>query len=390
MLNAPTPQRYKPGLTPLPSPLRPHCLARERLRRWLPSGGNTRFQSHDSPNTPDIIISDDQLNRILEVMGSSWADSTKETYGAGLLVFNVYCDSLKIPEQQRCPISPTLLLAFLSSCAGSYSGTALANYAAGLKAWHLLHGRPWIVNAKELKAILDGATALAPPASKSSKRKPFTVDILSTIRTHIDLNDPRDAAIFACITTTFYSIARLGEFTVAAIRTFDPMKHITRDCVSKAVDRNGLPVTKFHIPSTKTSPIEGEDAYWAAQDGISDPSAALENHLRINPAGPKDHLFAWKHKKGLRPLSKPEVSKRLSAIAQAAGLSDLKGHGLRIGGTLEYLLRGVPFDVVKSMGRWSSDAFTLYLRDHAVVIAPYIQSSPALEPFTRHTMPPVW
>ncbi|KAG2112010.1 uncharacterized protein F5147DRAFT_551470, partial [Suillus discolor] len=185
------------------------------------------------------------LDCILEVMGASWAQSTKETYGAGLLVFHVYCDTLNISEEQHCPIPPTLLLAFLSSCAGSYSASALANYAAGLKAWHLPHGCPWIVDAKELKAILDGAAAHAPTSLKCSKCAPFTVDILSIIRSHINLNDPRDAAIFACITTTFYSIARLGEFTVPTIKAFDPNKHVTCDSVSAAVDHNGLPVTKF-------------------------------------------------------------------------------------------------------------------------------------------------
>jgi hypothetical protein len=56
---------------------------------------------------------------------------------------------------------------------------------------------------------------------------------------------------------------------------------------------------------------------------------------------------------------------------------------------LEYLLRGVPFDVVKAMGRWSSEAFTIYLWDHATILAPYIQASPVLEPFTRYTIPPI-
>jgi hypothetical protein len=136
-----------------------------------------------------------------------------------------------------------------------------------------------MVNTKELKAILDGATALAPASSKSSKRLPFTTEILSIIRTHLNLDDLLDAAIFACITTTFYSIARLGEFTVPAIRSFDPSKHITHENVPETIDCNNLPVTKFHIPSTKTSPIEGEDTFWAAQDGPSDPRAALENHI---------------------------------------------------------------------------------------------------------------
>jgi hypothetical protein len=83
---------------------------------------------------------------------------------------------------------------------------------------------------------------------------------------HINPDDPWDATIFTCITTTFYSIARLGEFTVPAIRTFDPAKHITQDSISETTDLNGLPVTKFHIPSMKMSPVEGGDAYWSKMD----------------------------------------------------------------------------------------------------------------------------
>ena len=47
--------------------------------------------------------------------------------------------------------------------------------------------------------------------------------------------------------------------------------------------------------------------------------------------------------------------------ADKAGVP-FQGHSLRIGATLEYLLRGVPFEVVNHIGRWSSNSFTLYLR----------------------------
>jgi hypothetical protein len=313
-----------------------------------------------------------------------------ETYGAGLLVFHVYCDAHSVPETQRCPISPNLLLAFLSSCAGAYSGSSLMNYAAGLKAWHLLHGHPWKINANELKAILDGAATLAPPSSKRPKRNPFTPDIIVSIREHLNLKDPRDAAIFACITTTFYSVGRLlGEFTVHAIKSFNPAKHITRSHVSEVQDQHGLPVTVFHIPSTKASPLAGEDAFWSEQEGPSDPKAALINHFAINNPAPSAHLFTWRHPSGPRALSKKELMARVLTISVLADLPNLKGHSLRIGGTLMYLLRGIPFDVVKSMGRWSSEAFTIYLRQHAMILAPYIQATPILEPFTRYTMPPV-
>jgi hypothetical protein len=94
-----------------------------------------------STSTPSAT-SDDALNHILEVIKASWVDSTKVLYGNALLVYHIYCDlNGPIPDHERCPISGTLLLAFLSSCTGGASGSTLSNYAAGIKAWHLLHGQ---------------------------------------------------------------------------------------------------------------------------------------------------------------------------------------------------------------------------------------------------------
>jgi hypothetical protein len=61
----------------------------------------------------------------------------------------------------------------------------------------------------------------------------------------------------------------------------------------------------------------------------------------------------------------------MSKAAIAAGRQPLQGHGIRIGAVLEYLLRGMPFEVMKSKGRWASDSFERYLRKHAQILAPY-------------------
>ena len=146
-------------------------------------------------------------------------------------------------------------------------------------------------------------------------------------------------------------------------------------------------MTVFQLPRTKSS-ISGEEVFWAQQPGVSDPQAAFSNHLAVNNP-PADHpLFSWRHPSGLRALTRSEFLKRINLAASDLGIEPLKGHGIRIGATLEYLLRGVPFDVVKSIGRWSSEAFLLYLRQHAVIIAPYIQGTPIMDAFTRYTMPP--
>lgn len=337
------------------------------------------------------MIPEAALDRILEVMGASWADSTKELYGTGILIFHVYCDINHISESERCPVSRALLLSFLASCAGAHSGSTIANYLAAIRAWHLLHGHPWIVNQDEIKLALQGATRLAPRSSKRPKRPPMTVEDIKILRAHLDLDNPCDAAIFACIVTVFYCVARLGEFTVSAITKFDPAKHIIRSNVSFLRDQNDLPVIKFNLPVTKCAP-EGEDVQCAPQTGcITDPATALHNHFRINAVPPNAHLFAWKHpKSGLRPLSKSQVTSRITAIAKSCNLSNLKGHSLRIGGTLFYLLKGIPFDVVKDMGRWAGEAFTLYLRHHALVLAPFLQADRRLlEDLNRLAMPPV-
>jgi hypothetical protein len=156
------------------------------------------------------------------------------------------------------------------------------------------------------------------------------------------------------------------------------------------VANDGSQVTKFFIPFTKAAGAAGESIQCMRQDGPADPIAALENHLCVNKASPGEHLFAWQPKEGtVRPLSKRQVISFISSLAKTQNIPNIKGHSLRIGGTLEYLLRGVPFDVIQAQGRWASKVFTLYLRKHAMILAPYLQASPALEPFTRYTQPPI-
>ena len=75
-------------------------------------------------------------------------------------------------------------------------------------------------------------------------------------------------------------------------------------------------------------------------------------------------------------LTKTTFQRRVSEAATAVKLQRLPGHSICIGSTLEYLLRGLPFDVVKVKGHWNSNAFHQYLRDHAKVLALYMQVAP--------------
>ena len=201
-------------------------------------------------------------------------------------------------------------------------------------------------------------------------------------------DDPFDSAVFACLTTCFYAAARVGEFLVPRLDAFSAAKHITS--ANLRVDRNteGLEVTVLHLPHTKAAPLEGEDVFWSSHPGPTDPYEALDNHLRINNPARDAHLFAYRHKDQLLPLTKPAFVKRLAVAAREAGKEPLQGHGIRIGATLFYLLHGMPIEAMKVMGRWSSDAFLCYLRKHAQILTPLIQANPqAHEAFSQFIIP---
>ncbi|KIJ07648.1 hypothetical protein PAXINDRAFT_90077, partial [Paxillus involutus ATCC 200175] len=127
---------YPSNLTPLPSPLRPHCTAKDRLILWLPA------------NTRTLAINSTLLDpsRIQDILIQTWADSTRESYGSGLLAFHVFCDAKGIPDFQRAPAHSDLISVFIAYLAGSYSGKTISNYVCGVRAWHILHGQVWSLN----------------------------------------------------------------------------------------------------------------------------------------------------------------------------------------------------------------------------------------------------
>jgi hypothetical protein len=162
------PQPYKQGLIPVQSQLWLHCLAQDHLKKWFPL--RSKLANADGKS---LAIIDEDLERVLMVMNMSWAQSMRKCYGAGLVVFHVFCNERFIPKDQHCLVDTCTMLNFVLSCAGPYSSKMLANYVYVIKAWHMLHGQQWRVQQDELKTALDGASGFTLESSKQIKHKPF-------------------------------------------------------------------------------------------------------------------------------------------------------------------------------------------------------------------------
>ncbi|KAJ7016542.1 hypothetical protein C8F04DRAFT_978447 [Mycena alexandri] len=228
------PHPYKPSHTPKPSPLRPHVLAKDRLRLWRPLVGRSSRGSGLPPG-------DDDLRRIFDVIAVAWAEGTAETYGSGLLSFHIFCDTKAITEAARAPAAPTLIAAYISTLAGFLSGGTISNYVSGIRAWHILHGVPWAMNVAELEALLRAADRLTPASSKRQARMPYTIDILSKLRPFFDLSKYLDASVWSCLTTLFWSTSRGGEFTVKTL------VEVLARCAIKSVDASGTSYRMLYV-----------------------------------------------------------------------------------------------------------------------------------------------
>ncbi|KIK77047.1 hypothetical protein PAXRUDRAFT_168006 [Paxillus rubicundulus Ve08.2h10] len=243
------------------------------------------------------------MTRIKDVIAHTWAESTKESYGSGLLVFHIFCDAKSIPDHDHTPASTQLISFFILSLAGQYSGSTVANYLQGVCTWHIMHHLDWSHNDTKIEALLKAAVTLAPTSSKHKPWEPYTISALEMMRSNLNLVDPAEAAVFACLTTMFLCTAHVREFTVPHLDAFDPLLHVKPSNVTHEKDQQGLMVTNFRLPRTKSA-LLGEDISLVQQHGPLDPQTAFQNHLTVNNPPRDSHLFAYKHKGSYRPLTK--------------------------------------------------------------------------------------
>jgi len=169
-----------------------------------------------------------------------------------------------------------------------------------------------------------------------------------------------DAAVLACALCAMYGQCHLGELLPPTERIWD----ITLIPLVNSLLPSSTPAGSrvLVLPFTKTTGSKGAKVVLCRQSAECDPIACLESHLEVNKLGPAHPLFGYRTPRGVLCLTKKLFMNRCAAIwAEMEGPS-VTGHSFRIGGTTELLLKGVPPDVVKMMGRWKSDAFLRYWR----------------------------
>ncbi|KZS94990.1 hypothetical protein SISNIDRAFT_400278, partial [Sistotremastrum niveocremeum HHB9708] len=314
-----------------------------------------------------IWLSSEAESRMIESLRSGWADSTLRVYDAGLRAYLDFCIQEKIPADSILPADETVLAAFAASFAGRKSGSAAKNAVSAVRAWHLAQGFPWTVSPR-VQQVLNGVQNLAPLSSIRPLRPPVTPHMLDLLHRGLDLTRSFDRAVFAAALVAFWGQCRLGDFLPAASTGwnadyFPARRHFYgKPSVAKLPDSPDM-IHILFLPSTKTHYRTGETVVLTEQIAPLDPATAVKAILPLELVSANSPLFAYIGTRGdVAALSAGAFMSRCNEIWRAAGKGTVTGHCFRIGGTTTFLTNGVPPDVVKAMGRWSSDAFMRYWR----------------------------
>ncbi|TFK16866.1 hypothetical protein FA15DRAFT_606225, partial [Coprinopsis marcescibilis] len=236
--------------------------------------------------------------------------------------------------------------------------SAKKHYSTALHNYHIKHGFPWS-ESKCLQCILTGVNRMAPKSSRRPLRPPLNACMVNLLIHNLELDQPLNAAVAACASVAFRGQCCLGEL----LRT---LSHNTADSrIPRCHNlRQSLRNSKSWIlclPETKIC-RQGENVILVQQTSTSNPLLLLPNHLKNNPMPGSINLFAYNSQRGVKNLTKRCFLDWCNEIWGAHGIPRITGHSFCISSTTKLLLAGVPPDVVKALGHWSSDTFLQYWR----------------------------
>ena len=193
-------------------------------------------------------------------------------------------------------------------------------------------------------------------------RLPITPTILAKLRQVWERarHDHNNIMLWAACTTCFFGFLRSGEIAAPTARMIDPTSHLTVHNIT--VDNASHPqVVRVHIKASKTDPFrKGVHVFLGRTADPLCPVAALLAYMAIRGRAPGP-LFIMAHGAFLtRDIFVHEFRKALSI----AGFKQAKyaGHSFRIGAASTAAAAGIEDSTIKTLGRWESAAYQLYVK----------------------------
>lgn len=288
------------------------------------------------------------------------APSTIKAYASGKRRYLDFCkrlvaSPLPASEQQLC-----YFVAFLSE--EDLKHQTIKSYLSAVRHLQISHGMGELnMGAMPRLELVVRGLKRRQASLQTKPRLPITPSILLKIRTAWDGSSEWDKImLWAAMCICFFGFLRCGEVVVPGELNFDPSQHLTFADI--AVDNVSHPTfMKVGIKQSKTDPFrKGTEIIIGRTGGALCPVAATLSYMVLR--GPGSGPF-FMFRDG-RPLTRQRFVTALRDILQQVGIDSSKysGHSFRIGAATTAAARGIQDSLIKTMGRWESAAYQLYVR----------------------------
>ena len=291
------------------------------------------------------------------------AQATGQVYTSAKRRFLQFCTRAKLAP---LPLSELLLCRYVSFLASEgLSPRTIKCYLSALRhlqvAQHM--GDPRIGDMPRLEQVLKGIKRQHAKKSPPQRpRLPMTPEVLAKIKA-IWGKDPSKfdhAMLWAACCLCYFAFLRSGEITVPSESAYDSSTHLNMGDVS--VDSVVNPsVVKVQIKASKTDQFRrGVAVYVGRTDNDLCPVAAILAYIARRGT---DSGFFFRFEDG-RLLTKDRFVAAVRRALSKAGIdaSAYSGHSFRIGAATTAGKKGVSAEKIKTLGRWESAAYLLYLR----------------------------
>ena len=275
------------------------------------------------------------------------APSTRRTYQSGLTAFNTFCHQFGIVP---FPASSLTLEYFCAHVSQQISCKTLKVYLSEICLAHIERGLPDPTKSTSLHLVCRGIRR----QQGDSRRVwlPITINLLrllkEQLRTSNHYTPIEQRMLWALFTLAFYGFFRSNEL-LSNLRWSD-----------LTLSLNQMSIT---LHQSKTDPFRrGQTIHIFVTGPSTCPVRAMTiYHNFISNRDSTDPVF---HAGRFQPLTQKKLNEILRCLLKQGGINqaDYASHSYRIGAATTAAEAGIPAWLIKTLGRWSSNAYMDYIR----------------------------
>lgn len=296
--------------------------------------------------------------KLYTALFSSLAPRTDYNYTNAVLRFIKFakeCDPLSIP----LPADPHTVCLWLASGLGRTGPDTAKGNLSALSAWHKANGFEF--EHPPQTRLIKNALALMWPKARAEKpvRPPVIPNMILALH-QWERGSAVQILALAVARTAWCGQLRLSEILPETVLKLD-CDRVPRRKHWRASARVAGSST-LRLPWTKTTRFEGACVSLLQQKQPFDASSAMLGHLYTSRLSEESLLCEYLDNGVAKVLDKQTFMAMCNEVWSRHGWPKITGHSFRIGGTTALLMAGVNPNIVKKMGRWSSDAYLRYWR----------------------------